>query len=298
MRTGPWVARLSVASVVFCLTLTACADQASSPGLGPSSGPSSSSRGPSPSVSSVSSPEIQHRSPTVSPTAASASIPPSSLSPAGLSRVHEKRVFFGHQSVGYNAIKGMNLISQKIGVSTFSYYDVKSERPRSRGAGFFAHTKVGQNGFPLRKIAEFDSIIRGDLGKDLDIAFLKLCYVDFGAKADAVAIFRAYRSAVSELEKDFPNIIFLHATVPLEVNAPRANQVRTRFNMLMRDHYGRAGRLWDIAKAEATDPEGKRIGGKDFEALYAKYSSDGAHLNETGAVAVAEPLLRLLVAIS
>ena len=269
------------------------------------SGCAGESPGPVPQWSASQSPPI----PGPSTRSASASLAPASTTPTGressrstgeltaatLTRVRAARLFFGHQSVGYNVMKGINLLSRKLGVRAPNYVNVQAGESLPVGdLGFLAHAKVGRNGYPLQKLEAFEKLVRGGMGGRLDAALVKLCYVDFNSKTDPAKVFRAYRKVMSRLEKDYPQVTFVYATVPLEVKADQANAIRTRFNQLIRVEYGKTGRLWDIAAAESTDPNGNRVGGKRYESLYADYSNDGAHLNETGAVVVAEPLLSIL----
>lgn len=278
------------AAVSLTVVLAGCA--ASPPSSGRPEPTTGTSTPAAPATPAVSSP------PATAPQSPEEVDPSTELSAATLTQVRDLRVFFGHQSVGYNVMKGINLLAQEFGVEIPNYANLKEGQSPRAGAGFLAHAKVGENGYPLRKLDEFDSIIRAGVGDGLDVALVKLCYIDFGPKTDVAAVFKAYRTRMGQLVKDYPEVAFVYATVPLEVDADQANRVRTEFNELVRAEYGPTGRLWDIAAAESTDPDGNRVGGKNFEALYAGYASDGAHLNPTGAVVVAEPLVLLLASLA
>lgn len=291
--THQWRGFVGTATAALALGLAGCAGAP----LGEDPGwPASTSAAPTISVSTSGPAGSPVPSEVDQPTPAE-SIP--SDTATTLSQIRETKVFFGHQSVGYNVMKGVNLLAAQSGVDAPNYAEVKAgDRTPSDRSGYFAHAKVGENGYPLEKLDEFDAIIRGGLGDDLDIALIKLCYIDFDPRTDARAVFGAYRQVMGALEKDYPEVAFVYSTVPLEVDADKANTVRTEFNELVRKEYAVTGRLWDIAAAESTDPDGGRVGGERYEALYPAYASDGAHLNEVGAVAVAEPFTQLLASLA
>lgn len=208
----------------------------------------------------------------------------------------EQRLFFAHQSVGFNVMKGLNHLSRTNGWGNPVYVDLAGGEtvPEGPGGGFIVQVKIGRNGDPLGKIADFDKRLRDGLAGKVNIAALKLCYVDINSGTDVAAIFKKYRTALNDLEKDYPGITFLHATVPLKTEDAAGNKTRTRLNELLRKEYGDTGRLWDIAAIESTDPEGERVGGKGYEALFSGYASDGAHLNEEGGQVVAAELLKVV----
>jgi hypothetical protein len=241
-----------------------------------------------------------------------------SIPQAARERLAQKRIYFGHQSVGTNIAKGVEALGGE-------YPDLRLRLAETRSPGalvdpVFAHAMNGRNGDPLGKIADFvESLERGGLGSRADIAFFKFCYVDFGPGTDVEGIFAEYRSTMARLRRAFPNVTFVHVTTPLTVvqSGPRAllkkilgqrlggaeaNIVRHRFNTLMRQEYAGREPLFDLAAVESTAPGGRAVtfrdGGASYPALASEYSSDGKHLNAKGARWAAAHLLGTLAEIA
>jgi hypothetical protein len=233
----------------------------------------------------------------------------SDISAADLAKVARTRVFFGHQSVGMNVLGGVSAVYAEHGVRAPS---IEARRDASGlGAGFIVHTGIGQNQEPLSKIEDFDSLIRGELGAQVDVAVMKLCYIDVSAGTDIDTLFSTYRRTMTALERDFPRVTFVKATVPLTTepgalsrlkgrlagNGPAAadNAARERLNELIRTEY-RGDHLFDLAAAESTTPDGSRVvgtyQGQQYFALYDGYASDNGHLNAEGSRRAATAWLR------
>ena len=133
--------------------------------------------------------------------------------------------------------------------------------------------------------------------------------------SDPGEVFEYYSSTISALEERFPDTVFVHSTIPIESrtsSVPRAlkeaiksvigrpgvvedNSVRQRYNELLRSHYSDNEPVFDIARSEATRPDGSmayRTAGSDKVFLMdGRYSDDGGHLNQLGRKHVAEQLL-------
>lgn len=172
----------------------------------------------------------------------------------------------------------------------------------------FSHAYVGANGRPMGKIQAFEAYLRSGVGSRIDIAVLKFCYADIrGARgadyANVTELFNAYAAMMTRLERDFPNVTFIYTTAPVEnvqikPETAAYNANRAQYNALIRARYGNTGRLWDVAKAESTTPDGSRVtstyNGQTHEALYRDYTQDGGHLYELGTRVVATPLIQQL----
>lgn len=216
-----------------------------------------------------------------------------------LQRAATVPVFFGHRSVGGNVIDGINALFKDAGLQRPPLVDLDG----GGGAvpaqgGYIAHGSVGRNGEPLGKLMDFDSILRQDRAPGVQVALLKLCYADVEEHTDTEALFQEYQETMTRLERDLPEITFLHATVPLTTDNPVDNIARGTYNSLMRAAYGDTGRLWDLATIESTTPDGHRVGGvisgDEYQALHPAFSTDGGHLNDQGARLAAAPLLELV----
>lgn len=223
-------------------------------------------------------------------------------------RVASRRIFFGHQSVGANILDGVNQVAQgKLRIR-------EGRTPALLTTPGFLHARVGQNEAPLSKVKDFEAAL-DSLGGAVDIAFFKFCYVDFDASTDVDALFTEYLESSRRLEAKYPQVTFVHVTVPLTVvpqgpaawlkqtvtrKAPwgaRENAARHRFNTLLRTRLeGRP--LFDLAALESRRADGTAVTysheGQSLPALVAEYSDDGQHLNPVGQRRVAEALLTFL----
>lgn len=219
---------------------------------------------------------------------------------ADLAKVARTRVFFGHQSVGMNVLDGVSAVYAAHGVQAPAV-ELTRTAPGT-GAGYIAHTTIGENTKPLQKIQDFDAVIRGWMGRQVDVAVMKLCYVDIAPDTDVDALFATYRSTMAALQRDFPNVTFVKATVPLTTEpgtlsklkgkltggggfATAANAKRERLNELIRNKYSE-DHLFDLAAVESTAPDGSRVSGSyqgnSYFALYGGYATDEGHLNADG----------------
>jgi hypothetical protein len=227
------------------------------------------------------------------------------LSTAELTLAAQARVLFGHQSVGDNILGGVGLVYEAAGVPPPSIVETRDPVPGADA--FIAHTYVGFNGDPLGKLDDFVSVTSGSLGDDADVFLVKFCYVDVTAETDVQALFDAYVAAMEQVQEAHPDAVVLYTTVPLTVDrsggvtaavktllgrgdtSAADNTARAEYNALVREQFGETGRLVDVAALEAAP-------GSDPAALDPALTSDGGHLNEAGARAVAAELLRVIAA--
>ncbi len=218
------------------------------------------------------------------------------------------RIYFAHQSVGNNIIAGVESISKdnpgiKLNVK-------RIDENMSFSKPVFSHSQVGRNGYPELKIQKFEEILDSGIGDSVDIAFLKLCYADIHNDTDVENIFNLYKFTLSRLEKKYPNIIFFHITVPLQVKGKGIKGIlkimsgkdhncqRCRYNELLKKEYNIES-IFDIAGIESTYHDGSReVDSKACYALIPDYTNDGSHLNEIGQKIVAKSLLNFILKIS
>jgi hypothetical protein len=228
-------------------------------------------------------------------------------------RLFGKRIFFGHQSVGDNILAGIKELHPH---AADHIVDIK-DSPRSRypEAGLL-HARVGSNRNPKSKIDEFRKIIEAEFDGDLDVAFIKLCYVDFNSETDVNDLFAYYKSQMDFLKSRYPDITFVHVTAPLTVNNEtlktrikkltgigeiweyQGNIKRNLYNRLLLDEYKGKEPVFDIAEVESTRSAGEResfsFNGQNYFSLVKDLSSDGGHLNDDGSKRVASSLLSLM----
>lgn len=213
-----------------------------------------------------------------------------------LRNVAGMRILFGHQSVGWNILEGLPAVYATAGVEGPRILETRSGLP---AGPVLAHSAIGHNGDPIGKMADFAALL-DQIDGAVDVALMKLCYVDIVAGTDPVKLFAAYMRTAAEIRRQHPGVRLVHVTAPLTTGDPAANALRQRYNALMRAVFGRSGELFDLAKLESTKPSGKRITGKRkghrYYSLYHGYSSDGGHLNSQGAQRAANALLALLAA--
>lgn len=229
------------------------------------------------------------------------------------------RVFFGHQSVGADIVHGLSAVY----AGTPTPLTLVESRARQAGSGgLFQHAAIGANGDPLGKISDFAAVMNGEVGDGVDVALMKLCYIDFMSTTDPQAVFDAYASTMDALEKAHPDVVFLYTTAPITVDpgwvqkakstfkvwlgrsdaSTPENLVRGRYNDLIRERYASSGRLFDIAALESRLANGLHAGrddgGQTYMVMNPELASDGAHLNDRGAALLAEELVRLVAAAS
>jgi len=220
-----------------------------------------------------------------------------------------RRVLFGHQSVGVNILNGVQALAADAGAPLA----VKEERSPG-GVPGIAHFKVGRNGDPLGKIADFAAAVEAGADRPADIALMKLCYVDISPETDVRQLAERYGGTLDRLAAQFPRTTFVAVTAPLTAvqsglkarvkrllgRAPdgvAANARRTEFNALLRARFGPQGRLFDLARCESATAGAERFQGRPVETLDPALTSDGGHLNELGARRVAAQFVKFLAAL-
>jgi hypothetical protein len=242
----------------------------------------------------------------------------SAITTANLTAVARTRMFFGYQSVGMNVLDAVPAVYADHGVSAPPVEQGRAE-PGPDG-GFIAYKSIDEGVVDAGKTAlrDFDRAMRAGMGRQVDVALMNLCWGDVFSDTDVDALFARYRDTMAALERDFPNVTFIHVTVPLttepglftelktwvkthigrrDVFGQRANVLRERLNALIRGEY--AGRhLFDLAAIESTKPDGTRVSGhydnQGYFALYDGYASDVASLNAVGAKIAATAFLEAI----
>lgn len=226
-----------------------------------------------------------------------------------LAVLQEARIFFGHQSVGKSILDELEAAKgEGMPALNILRLDQADSLPQQ---AFLAQKFIGSNNRPESKIEDFSLAVTGKPGR-LDAAMMKLCYIDFGPDTDSKALFETYRKAVAEIRQANPEVILVHATAPLvtvdklktlikkvmgKKTAEDANMRRHEYNELV--HSAFSGEpIFDLAKVESTLPDGRREdfsrGDKTYFSLAGAYTTDGGHLNATGARLAAQEFARVL----
>lgn len=228
--------------------------------------------------------------------------PPETLDLATYNLALSKRTVFGHQSVGYQVLQGVNMWADEFGVPDPTLYDVESATLPSTG-GFISHFYAGTNGDPFSKMNEFLDHLANGLADEVDIVVLKFCYADLrtGSGHTAQQMFDAYKAWVDEIESTYPALTIIYATeaIVMGENSDGSNNgVRQTFNNLVRAEYAASGRLWDVADIESTDPDGNKVLYGGIESLYSGYASpDQRHIYGLGRTTVAAGFLQMIASI-
>lgn len=223
--------------------------------------------------------------------------------------LEKKRVVFGHQSVGWNILNGLERLAARQGIKI----NIQEQRTAPVLTGI-SHFTIGKNGDPMSKIQDFAAAIDAGAAQGADAALMKLCYVDFDATTDARQVADSYIASLESLAQRHPDTSFVAVTAPLMAvqTGPKAwtkrlmgkqprgyldNARRAEFNTRLRERFLATGRLFDLARIEA-ESTGKLctvdVEGKAVEALCPELTDDGGHLNERGQELVANALLSLI----
>lgn len=244
----------------------------------------------------------------VSPYPTIADVPESSWKKLG-----ETRIFFGHMSVGFNIMEGIQDLmndNRQIKV-TLS----ESSDPALLKSPVFAHSRIGKNHDPLSKLDAFKQLLITGLGDVIDVAFLKFCFVDITEKTDIHELMKRYKETLDSLQKKNPKTKFIHVTVPLTTveggikafikkligrhpDRYADNITRNEYNDLLRKQYP-PHQIFDLAAMESTLPDGTRATfshqGRTYYCLAPEFTKDRGHLNSLGRQRTAVGLLRKLV---
>ncbi|MHC4519874.1 MAG: hypothetical protein ACYTAS_14895 [Planctomycetota bacterium] len=235
------------------------------------------------------------------------------IAPGAWERLNNKKIFFGRHSVGRDIIQGIRdvmAVHPSLRLRIVNTKDVEQI-----GDAILAHAGVGRNFDPMSKIVEFETLMYSGLGEKVDIAFFKLCFVDIASTSDPDSVLAAYCEAMTRLRRRYPKTVFVHVTVPLGgppdtakgilkasikrlIGRPPVladNQMRARYNALLRDHFAEREPVFDLALYETLGPEGQRHysmwNDREVPILARMYTDDGGHLNALGRRHVAEQLL-------
>jgi len=213
-----------------------------------------------------------------------------------LERLTKKRIYFGHMSVGYNIIDGINDLTKENNKLKINI--IETNDPSRMASPVFAHSKIGKNMDPKSKIDQFVQSVEGGLGEKTNIAFFKLCFVDIESSTDDVELFNYYKSTMENLKNKYPRVAFIHVTVPLTtvqtgwkvslkrifgrpIGGYKDNIKRNQFNDLIRKEYAGKEQIFDLAAIEASARDGSITSfthnDKAYFSLAPLYTDDGGH---------------------
>jgi hypothetical protein len=241
-------------------------------------------------------------------------IPLDNVPAAAWEKLAGKRIFFGHQSVGYNIMDGVDTLLKENPFIRLTI--VETTAPSRFDAPVFAHAKVGRNEDPGSKCETFEQYMDSGIGSRADIAFFKFCYVDINRETDVEKMFQLYKATVRRVKTKYPGLAIVHVTVPLTgsdyalkgrlknfvngmLGRKDENVGRSELNARIRMEYVGSDPIFDLAAIESTSPTGEHVTstyhGKKYSRMYAGYTTDGGHLNGDGKRVAAAGLLQTLL---
>jgi lysophospholipase L1-like esterase len=227
-----------------------------------------------------------------------------SLTKAEVEAASKQRVLFGHQSVGVNILNGVRTLADENNVK-LTITESRSDQGKTPAIFQFS---VGQNGDPLGKIKDF--VGTAPAFADIDVAMMKICYVDLNRNSDATAVAKTYADAIKELQRAHPSTRFIAMTSPLTAvpagtkawvkslirgSSPDLadNAKRKEFNDYLRKEFDK-NHLFDLAALEAEKAVAED--GKEIEVTRPSLTNDGGHLNAAGQRLVGAAFIKLLAA--
>lgn len=220
-----------------------------------------------------------------------------------------KKIYFGHQSVGFNIIDGIAEIIRELPSIKLNMQE--TNEPSNFNQPIFAHSKIGKNLNPIAKCDDFKRIMESGVGDKVDIAFFKFCYVDIDSESNIDEVFEYYANTISQLEQKYPRAIFVSFTVPLKSQSAGikmfikkllrmavddGNINRNKFNQKLREKYAQQNTLFDLALYESRrlSEQGNLSTSNLVTYLRDEYTYDGGHLNQLGKKIIAKYLLLFL----
>ncbi len=229
-----------------------------------------------------------------------------------IEKVAKQNIYFGHQSVGWNILSGIEKWEEKYGVKLSM---IESRDFSNAKEATFYHFAVGKNSNPKSKIDDFISLVETIPDTSEAVVFFKLCYVDIVATSDVKKLFEYYKHKMHNLNQEHPENKLVLMTVPLTGiqkgwksmvkkilgKVPYGyleNIKRNEFNSLLKEEFSGVLPIFDLAGIESTLPDGSietfSYERTAYPCVPDFYTSDMGHLNEYGAKVVSYNLLAFL----
>lgn len=217
-----------------------------------------------------------------------------------------KLIYLGHQSVGGQLVTGVQAIVDASSGAKPAMWSVSSLQAGHVVVGRWVDDFIGDNYWPLTKIADFRANLLGAggaamnaLGAGKSIALMKLCFVDVqGSWFDQTpnpdqALFDAYQAMVNEVTAQRPNVRLVHMTMPICPGDVPDNARREAYNARLRAAHGSA--VFDLAGIESTDATGHHLAGTYGPYAYEPYTNaPDCHLSAQGIQLLSRKLVQFL----
>jgi hypothetical protein len=219
------------------------------------------------------------------------------LSPAELDAARQVAAYFNHASIGGNILDGMRDLQSR----NATRYSINIQFSSGTAAGINEY-QAGSNGRPITKIDGFASNVKAGH----DAAFLKFCTGDVpcvNGDTPIETMWTRYRDMMAAQQSQHPDTALVWWTIPIiarDHSRAQCDQELGWFNDQVRQYVQDHGlMLFDLADIESHDPSGDPVTtSQGYEAAWPGYTSDGAHLNETGRQRVANAVWHLLAEIA
>lgn len=235
---------------------------------------------------------------------------------AAIAAISQRRIYFGHQSVGYDMLAGVDELLRSTPGAALRIVD--SADPRELDKPGLVHSKIGTNTDPLSKLQAFANAMNAGMGERADVALMKFCYVDIEAHTDVPTLFARYEECFSSMKDRYPRVRFAHVTAPLTARpgglkssiklkmgkplwGDEHNRRRHAFNELLRAKHGPTRALFDLARLESTDENGQPFAhanaGSLQPCMHPSMTHDGGHLSQRGKAVIAREFLTFLAGV-
>lgn len=227
------------------------------------------------------------------------------------SAIAQRTVYFGHQSVGTSVCAGVEGLAKEYALGLRL---VQTREPESVTGPAFVHFLAGRHRDYASKNAAVLRLLESETRARSPVVVLKYCYGDITHQGEYKLLFDAYRDTVDTIQFEHPDVTLVHTTIPLKLaesgfkartkhylgrtNGRDAAIARHRYNELVRAEFGVSEPIFDLAKVQATRPNGLvagfAAGGSTIETLAPENTTDGTGLNSRCSRVAAEKFLDVL----
>ena len=227
------------------------------------------------------------------------------------SAIANRTIYFGHQSVGSSVCTGVEGLAKDYAVGLRV---VQTHEPETVTGPAVVHFLAGQHRDYASKNAAVLRLLESETRARNPVVLLKYCYGDITYQREYRLLFDAYRDTVDTIQFEHPDVTLVHTTIPLTIaetglkartkqylgrtSTRDAAIARHRYNELVRAEFGASEPIFDLAKVQATRPDGMvagfTAGGSTIETLAPENTADGTGLNPRCSRIAAEKLLDVL----
>jgi hypothetical protein len=228
------------------------------------------------------------------------------------SRIAERTVYFGHQSVGASLCTAVGSLASEQGLPLKL---ITTHEPEKVIGPAIVSFHVGRHRDCASKNAAILRLLESRTRAGNPVVLLKYCHGDIVGADDYAMLFNAYRDTVEMIQFEHPDVTVVHSTIPLtavesslrararrylgRTTRRQAAVGRHRYNELVRAEFGLTQPLFDVARVQATGVNGIatfRSGRNRIEVSAPENTVAGVNLSSGCLRAAAESLLDVLSA--